>query len=264
MARLLTMRIFLAAPISTLLGLALVAGCTSEQTADGVVTVGDGRFVLSYEDAPDSLATIARQVQAAGVVDDAVALLDEEVALPGDVAIEVRSCTSGTGYDPEERTIEICLEEIQETRDLLRDADADDRGATERGILAETVMHEAGHALIDVLELQFTGREEDVADQFSAYLLSRDEQGADALEAVAYGYEVSAAAYEAEPSDEHTSDAQRAVNFQCWVYGADLRDSDYLIDDTALTEERADFCPEELTDLRDGWTALLQDAGALR
>lgn len=262
------MRIFAVAPIGTLLAVMLLAGCDAGQAADtaptGGAEVGDGGFVVSYEDVPDSLATIGRQVQEAGVVDDAVALLDQQVALPEDVAIHVRSCTSGTGYDPQERTIEICLEEVQETRDLLRDTGADEPGATERGILLETVMHEAGHALIDVLDLRFTGREEDVADQFSAFVLTRDEQGADALEAVAYGYEVSAAAYEAEPSDEHTSDAQRAVNFQCWVHGAELRDSDHLIDDSALTRERADYCPEELADLRAGWTALLDDAGALR
>ncbi len=246
-----------------LVGAALTTGCVS-QTASSSGPPGDGQFIVTYSKVPASLSAIAAQVRRAGVVEDAVRLLDDRVGLPDDVSIEVRSCTAGTGYDPEESTIEICVQDVQETRELLDEAKADDRGAIERGILTETVMHEAAHALIDQLDLAFTGREEDVADQFSAFMLARDGHGADVLEAVAYGYEVSASAYEDVVSDEHSSDGQRAVNFQCWVHGADIRDSDHLVDAGGLTEERAEQCAQEWTDLDEGWEALLSEASALK
>lgn len=246
-----------------LVGAALTAGCMSESAPSGGPP-GDGQFIVTYAEVPESLSGIASQVRRAGVVDDAAQVLDDRVGLPDDVSIEVRSCTAGTGYDPEDSTIEICLQDVQETRELLGEATADDPGAIERGILTETVMHEAAHALIDQLDLAFTGREEDVADQFSAFMLARDGHGADVLEAVAYGYEVSASAYEDVVSDEHSSDGQRAVNFQCWVHGADIRDSDHLVDADGLTEERAEQCAQEWTDLDEGWVALLSEAGALK
>lgn len=38
-----------------------------------------------------------------------------------------------------------------------------------------TLSHEAGHALIAELDLKITGREEDVADQLAAYILTYNE-----------------------------------------------------------------------------------------
>lgn len=37
--------------------------------------------------------------------------------------------------------------------------------------------HEVGHALVDVLELPITGKEEDAVDQLSTYVLVEDADG---------------------------------------------------------------------------------------
>lgn len=250
------------AAVALAVSLSLTA-CTDSSSS--AAPAGDGRFVVDHARVPKALRPLAAEVKKDRTVEKAVALVDERVALSDDVAVVVRSCKDGTGYDPNEREIQICLQDVQETRDLLENAEAEDVAATEDGILTETVTHEAGHALADVLDLQFTGREEDVADQFSAFVLvDAGNAGLDDLESAAYGYEVSASAYEAEDADEHSSDAQRAINIQCWIYGSDERDSDHLVSKDGLTRARADICGEEWTDLRDGWTHLLEEAGALK
>lgn len=223
-----------------------------------------GSFVVRYEE-PDGreLRTTSAEVRRSGVVEKTVERLNDTVVLPDDVAVVVRSCRDGALYDPEKQEIQLCLQDVAETRTLL--SGADDATETERGILVDTIDHEAAHALLDVYAMEFTGREEDVADQFSAFMGVRGgDQGIDDLEAAAYGYELSAAEYEADPTDEHASDAQRAVNYQCYVYGADQRDSDHLVAEDGLSKERASACWEEWQDLENGWERLLKRADALR
>ena len=120
--------------------------------------------------------------------------------------------------------------------------------------------------VIDLLDLPFTGREEDVADQFAAWRLaeSGDEASTEALLSSAYEYTILASAYEADPNDEHASDAARAVNYLCYLYGSDPEQWDQLVDDEPLTRERADQCEDEWDGLRVGWRQLLADADALR
>ena len=243
----------------------VLAGCVAGGGSGGDRPgPGDGEFVVRYEQPDDrGLRSVAAEVEDDGVVERTVKGLNDVVVLPEDVPVVVRSCTDGALYDPDQREIQLCLEDVVETRELLEDAD--DAEATARGILVDTIDHEAGHALLDVHAMEFTGREEDVADQFSALVGVRGgDQGLDDLEAAAYGYELSAAAYEADPTDEHASDSQRAVTYQCYVYGSEKRDADYLVDEDGLTKRRAASCWEEWGDLREGWMRLLRRADALR
>lgn len=262
----------LAKPVArSLVVLALVTGLSGcalstlgslGETREGV----DGQFVLK-NDAPrdPSLRKLGRELQTTGDVERAVDRLNKRLRLPVDVNVIVRSCKDGSSYDPAKREIQLCLEDVTEARELLADDPVEDRALTERGILVDTVNHEAAHAVLDVYGLAFTGRQEDVADQFSSYMsMRRGAVGLDDLESAAYGYELSAHAYEHESSDEHASDAQRAINYQCYVYGAKKRDSAHLISKKGLTKARAEYCWEEWEDLRDGWHQLLGSAGALR
>jgi putative metallopeptidase DUF4344 len=93
--------------------------------------------------------------------------------------------------------------------------------------------HETGHMVIDLYELPATGREEDAADQASAYLLlQRDEDGRFAPESVQaimdsgrwFGAMSSGAGGEVddeELADVHSPDRARMFNMVCWAYGAD-------------------------------------------
>lgn len=243
-----------------------LAGCGVGALLGEEAFGSDGRFVLAFERAREEpLQAVGRELEAAGDLEAAVELLNKKVDSLVKVKVVVRSCDDGTLYDPSRREIQICLEDVVQTRELLTDNPKSERALTERGIIVDTVNHEAAHALLHVHNMSFTGREEDVADQFSAYMsMRRGSAGLDDLESTAYGYELSADAFEHDVSDEHASDAQRAVNYQCYVYGAKKRDSAHLIAKNGLTKQRAEFCSEEWEDLRDGWHRLLGDAGALR
>lgn len=229
---------------------------------------GPGAAVeVTYPDVDGELAEVQAGVRESGVMEAAADSLTEHVALPQELTVEVTSCEDGTGYLEGEARVEICLEDLLETREELTKAGIDDVPDVERGIWRETALHESGHAVIDLLALPYTGREEDVADQFAAWMLGApdaDDAALAAVVAAAEEYRVLAETYEQEPADEHTSDAARAVNYLCYAYGADPDARGDLVQDTPLTQERADGCADEWDDLDRGWRALLDDAGALR
>lgn len=243
-----------------------LSGCGLGALLGEAQATGNGRFVLSFdENRIMKLRAVSEQLKTAGDAERAVDRLNKRVRMPEDVDIVVRSCKDGSLYDPQKLEIQVCLEEIVEARELMSDDPPRERKVTERGILVDTINHEGAHALLDVYDLAFTGRQEDVADQFSSYMsMRRGAEGLDDLESAAYGYELLAHAYEHSSSDEHASDAQRAINYQCYVYGAAKRNSKHLIAKDGLTKDRAEFCWEEWQDLRDGWHRLLGQAGALR
>ncbi|MEU7135589.1 DUF4344 domain-containing metallopeptidase [Streptomyces sp. NPDC046261] len=198
--------------------------------------------------------------------------LNRSLRLPERIEIVGRSCKKDDTpeYDPETGRIALCYGFIGEVRSMFEadrssgaEGDADERTA---GVITETLYHEAAHALIDKLDLPFTGREEDVADQFAAYrLLGQGEPGRAALLAAADNYALyarDADPADADPSDEHAPDAVRSAGYRCYLYGSaprHKRAAEYraLVDGKRLTKERAALCQGEYDDLRRGWRQLL-------
>ena len=94
------------------------------------------------------------------------------------------------------------------------------------GMTADVFLHETGHAVFDMLEIPFIGREEDAADEFSAYVqLQRSREDARHLIlGVAYLGSQQAQkemASMAQLADIHELPGQRYYNVLCMAYGDD-------------------------------------------
>ena len=124
--------------------------------------------------------------------------------------------------------------------------------------------HELGHALIHVLDLPTTGREEDAVDQLSTYILAHESEDGDvptldaALAFLAWSEEAQES--EAKPAfwGEHSLNEQRFFNLVCWVYGQDPGRFQNLVQEGHLPEAQADRCPREWEQIDKSWTALLE------
>ncbi len=121
------------------------------------------------------------------------------------------------------------------------------------------MMHEVGHALVDVLDLPVTGREEDVADQLAVYVLIRGgEKGAQAAVAGVSALQPSTNSFDdTDFADEHSLGPVRLYNVMCWIYGSDPAKYSYLLDGGSLPEERAVRCPGEWDRMAKAWQRLL-------
>lgn len=201
----------------------------------------------------------AREMQQSGVLQDLADALNAIVALPRDVGLRFAECGEANAYyDSEQREISMCLELMQSMAETLEGQFENEEETTDAlaGAFIAVVLHEAGHALVDVLELPVTGREEDAVDQLSAWLLIEADDVASVLGAAATYYTDDEAGDD-EFADEHSLDKQRYFNLVCWAYGSNPAESAHLIETWELPEARAEQCEAEYVQLDRSWSRLL-------
>lgn len=251
--------------------LSVLAACAPVNEASSGTARGQGSFVVQYDPASTPENQTERTMwQEAGLLEAFADEMNKTVALPQDVAVVAKECQEANAfYDPATSSISLCYElSASERTSLEADAAGVDTSGEEpidQQLLesARAVLyHEGGHALLAELGLAFTGREEDVADQYSVYALTGTEDDADSLITVAKIYYLHAQSVtdvdELPFSDTHGLDAQRSANFLCYVYGAYPQRYEYLIDDGTLDADRAGGCGEEYAQLAAGWESLLR------
>lgn len=128
------------------------------------------------------------------------------------------------------------------------------------------VLHETGHALVDLLDLPVTGRLEDAVDQLAAILMLRfsglDETPSEVignLRMAASGMlSQSTGSYDLDAyADEHALGEQRYFNLQCLIYGTDPKGFGNMIEDGDLTAARAAGCASETRRVSRAWVRLL-------
>ncbi|MBL4635852.1 MAG: DUF4344 domain-containing metallopeptidase [Kofleriaceae bacterium] len=202
------------------------------------------------------------------LLEDMATDLNALIAMPKDILIEFGDCGEPNAYyDPEIGHIKICYELMEaflEDYDNAFKEDPEEDLAFNAMIGATmfTIFHELGHALVDVLKLPVTGKEEDSVDNLaSVVMIASGEEGQQmALDGA------TAFMLEAEKTnlrdlaywDEHSLSAQRFYNVICMVYGSNPEKYAYLVDDGDLPEERAERCPEEYKRISDSWDTLLE------
>ncbi|WP_421703247.1 DUF4344 domain-containing metallopeptidase [Aliiroseovarius sp.] len=136
--------------------------------------------------------------------------------------------------------------------------------------IIETLYHELGHAVIDIMDLPVFGPEEFAADVFSVILMNRlhDEDKAIRLAYDAAGaYSEDAERAEARGEryaewDVHGSNLQRYYNLVCLFYGAKPDERADLAEELGLPDQRARTCADEFELANRSWGGVLDDLAA--
>lgn len=128
------------------------------------------------------------------------------------------------------------------------------------------VLHETGHALVHLLDLPVTGRQEDAVDQLAAILMLRfsglEETPAEVIGnlgmAANWMLSRSTGAYDLDAyADEHALGEQRYFNLQCLIYGTDPVAFAGMVQAGDLTAARARGCERETRQASRAWLRLL-------
>lgn len=221
-----------------------------------------GSFRVAYRAVDDS--TYARwqdDFRKARFLEDVAGWLNEWIALPKDVTIGFEKCGEPNAYyHPETHSVSLCYELVEDLDDAL-DGAGDEKGAQAvSDALLFTTLHEVGHALVDVLDIPITGREEDAVDQLAAVMLvDGSDEGSEAAVNGASGL----ATDEEELNDltfadEHALGSQRFYNVLCLVYGQDPDAYANWVADGTLPRERAEGCEQEYAHVSRSWDRLLE------
>lgn len=217
-----------------------------------------GTFRVSYGEVRDTVyAQWQKDFREMGLLEEVAGWLNGWVALPEDITLAFGECGEPNAfYHAEDRSVVVCYELVEEMDGTFA-AEPDGERAVNDAVVF-TALHEVGHALVDLLELPVTGREEDAVDQLAALVLAEGVEGGD--EAALNG--IRGLAEEAEDvdatalADEHALGPQRIYNVVCLVYGRDPEAYADWVDDI-LPAERAEQCPEEYERLSSSWDRLL-------
>jgi len=245
--------------------------CTAASPAELVsfdtVAIADvGDIQINYlpvtDDTFQDIYVILKETQ---VFEELANSINDYLALPTDIQVNFMECGEANAYyDPATQEISMCYELTQAYVEVFTDADTSDEDYVQEVINATvfTFFHELGHALVDILELPITGKEEDVVDEFAAImLLQSGDEGVKATLAGVAQFSVDA---EEETElealsfwDEHSLSSQRFYNIACFLYGSDPETFSDLVDDDFLPAARAQLCEDEYAQKVRSWDILL-------
>jgi hypothetical protein len=217
-------------------------------------------YVKPVEPAHNALHDMLREHKTLELVRD----LLTPVRWPRALRLELKGCDGVANAWYSDAVVTVCYEYVEE---MSKSANAAARPAaitamdSFTGSLADVFLHEAAHALFDMLKIPVLGREEDAADHLSAYhvLQLPDEVKRRMLLGGAWTYanelkirrprdlyrrrlEISR---HVTFSDEHGTPAQRLYNLLCIAYGSDKQLFADVVEKGFLPQERAEFCEDE-------------------
>jgi Putative metallopeptidase len=178
--------------------------------------------------------------------------------LPRTLLVRLEGCDGDPNASYGNDTIVVCYEYVDELWKAMP-AETTTAGVapidTLVGPLFDTCLHEFAHALFDMLQVPVLGREEDAADQVSAYIMLHlgKSEARRLIAGTSYAYKTEAEAATApftvkQFADAHGTPAQRFYNLLCIAYGADPQLFGDMAE-TVLPKERAEDCNDEYRQL---------------
>jgi hypothetical protein len=255
--------------LAALVAVALAAACRTRPApprpvpgiAGAAATVDSGgRFVADYGPAAADFAEFRSDLIAHRFLDTIATRLNDSLRLPADIVLNTAHCDEpNASYDRDTRRVTLCYELFKYLSERFAKRTGGEYLVT--GTVMFALMHELGHALVDVLELPITGREEDAVDQLATILLLQQGPAGDSLAFGAVGWFASSVHRDALDSlafaDDHGLEQQRVYNILCWIYGRDPERYPEIVSDGWLPEHRAIRCVGEYRRLADSWRRLL-------
>jgi hypothetical protein len=178
--------------------------------------------------------------------------------------LEVKGCDGESNAWYEDGVVTVCYEYLVDMWRSANSSKRPDHIAREDafvGPFIDVFLHEASHAMFDLLKVPVLGREEDAADQVAAYVVLQlpKEQKRRLILGNAYSYASELKVRSARDltkrrfdvgrhitfADEHGTPAQRLYNLLCVAYGSDARLFADVVEKGYLPKERAEGCPDE-------------------
>ncbi|MCV7194960.1 DUF4344 domain-containing metallopeptidase [Mycobacterium angelicum] len=229
-----------------------------------------GKMTIRYEDAETADAQGGRQLmQNAKLLEQVAQQVNDTLNLPYDVGAVGKQCGEANDYwDPNVNEIQLCYEDIQQSQQRFAGNGNPDPATAAVDATISGFYHELGHATLAIYQLAFTGREEDVADQLSAFMLLTP--GADGKPypngvriATDTAQDWKLSAKEAGDAndlpfwDGHSMDITRMYNWECWIYGSDPTANANIVTSGDLPEDRAGNCEDEFQNMSRAWHQML-------
>jgi hypothetical protein len=240
----------------------------ADATTTASAGAAGGKIHVVYDPPSNQDGADAQQILRLGGTDGIADGLSHSFVLPADMGIHVVDGFVGPNYDPQSKTITLSYGFTNYVaRQLTRSfpelkKDQNELGREWAAVDGFVLLHEFGHALIDLYGLPVLGKEEDAADSVATvFLTTTVKNGAEyAFDAARFFNAMSARQRKLAPSaywDEHSLDKQRAYAIVCWVAGSSEDDMATVRHLGILDDARLRGCPSEYRQKVRSWDSLL-------
>jgi len=255
-------------PLAGLLAVCAVATATAQPAREDRITVS---YVEPTNPAHRLQYDVLRQFRALeGMRDRLISF-----RWPRQLKLEVRSCgESDAFYD--EGEIVVCYEFLagfwKAASSSARPPNIS-RADALVGPFMDTFLHEAAHAMFDLLKIPVLGKEEDAADLISAYLMlqfpAHEKRGLIMGATYSYASELNVRTARdlnrrrlrfgrhVSAANEHSTPAQRLYSVLCMAYGADKELFSPIVERGYLPKDRAEGCDDEYQQIEFAYRTLI-------
>lgn len=226
-----------------------------------------GAVVIQYTaTAQPQLQPLVDLIQASGYFEAAAAVVDSVLILPTDLPVVFADCgVANAFFDPQNQRVVMCYEFFSLFASAFGSMQMPEAEAREAvlGTGLFFFLHEVGHALVHLLDLPITGREEDAVDNLATLILIEIE-AEDALFATLDNFETWSSQHEVTSGqlafwDEHSFNGQRLYDVACLMYGSAPESYPGMVGPDRLPAERAARCPGEYVQKKTSWDRLLEE-----
>lgn len=255
-------------------GSSSASGTTSStsSTADTTSTASSpdagGKVDVVFDEPQNADQELARQfLDAGGMTTGVGAGFQKRFVLPTDLTIRSSAEAGSPNYDPSTKTLTQYYDFVAMTGRILKKGQPDiSTDELQKQIVAVSgfiLIHELAHALIDVLEIPITGREEDSADGLATVYMADgvkngQEFAFDAARFFKFLQDNQGTPDARQFADEHSLSIQRALDIVCSVAGSSEQSLQDIASRNILPPERLQRCPAEYQQKSKAWQTLLK------
>ncbi len=204
---------------------------------------------------------ILNEIKQSGVVSEIIRLMNNEFTLTDNLTIRI-GAPKGPLFDNQYGEIAIPYSFITITRNVFTTAwpgkSPEQVNDATMDVLMHVLLHEMGHALLDLFDIPAIRNEENEVDDLAAILLvEMFEDGDKIVLNAARAFDLQKTRYGAYAREhrgtEHGLSEERFRNMACLVYGSDPKKYPDLLQNTGLTADDAVECEHRYKIRRDYW-----------
>jgi hypothetical protein len=220
-----------------------------------------GDFVLKFEMEDEMSPIIKSRLTLSGELISVIRQLNEQFILPHDVNITFRNIGQPNAYyDPETKSVSFGYEFVTLfDKVFMTEYASDEAWEASKNTVIFFLLHELGHALVDIYDIPLNANPEDAADNFSINLLAETEginqaaiQGASFFQ-IFTKHETELKLQDLPVMDEHLLDAQRFYNIVCKLYGSDPVKYNFLLTEGYLENTKTQLCAKDYESMKRAW-----------
>lgn len=237
----------------------LLSGAVAALALSSAPLAAQGRWLVAYPEAQDPVFSAMQQAfSQQDILSSMVDPLNQYFPVPRDVTVELAECgRSGAFYDQERPAVQVCYELLTELADVVMTGEDGEQLFV--GAFALILLHQVGHAMVDLLDLPVTVPPEEAADQLAAVMAGFAEGELQSVAAGAVSLNALQVDWENPGSGRTPLGGRRLESLLCLLYGTDPEAHDWLLEEDELDAGVAGECQERFQNVAAEWIEMLAE-----